>query len=121
MQAQFFDLYRNGMKTAAEFAKASLENTVRLQQKQLDMVRTILEENARSADRLGEAKSVQDFFSLQSQLGRAGEMSSSAVRETARSSEEVARVAAAQISRAAGSLRESGAPQERKEPHRKSA
>src|SRR5881275_3161962 len=41
MQAQFFDLYRTGMMTAAEFAKTSLENTVRLQQKQLEMVRNI--------------------------------------------------------------------------------
>lgn len=156
MQAQFFDLYRNGMKTAAEFARTSLENTARLQQKQLDMVKNILEENARSAERLSEAKGIEDLVGVQaelagtqlqrlaefwtsawqlaaenqkavmaqwqSQLGRAAEMSSSATRETARSSEEVARVAAAQISRASGSLRESS-PQERKgpEPHRRSA
>ena len=58
MQAQFFDLYRSGMMTAAEFAKTSLENTVRLQQKQLEMVRNILDENSRSTDRLGQARKV---------------------------------------------------------------
>src|SRR5438874_10402636 len=68
MQAQFFDLYRTGMKTAAELAKTSLENTVRLQQKQLDMVRNILDENSRSTDRLGQARSIEDLVGVQSQL-----------------------------------------------------
>ncbi len=138
MQAQFFDLYRSGMKTAAEFVKTSLENTVRLQQKQLDMVRNILDENTRSTDRLGQARNIEDLLGMQSQLagtqlqriaefwtsawqiaadnqkavieqwqsqlGHAGE----AMRETARGSEDMAQVAAQQISRASGS------------PHRKS-
>jgi hypothetical protein len=155
MQAQFFDLYRNGMKTAAELAKTSLENTVRLQQKQLDMVRNILEENSRSTDRLGQARSIEELVSVQSQLAgtqiqriaefwtsawqiaaenqkavmeqwqsQLGQAAGDAMRETARGSEDVARMAAAQISRATGSIRESAAPQpDRKEPHphRKSA
>lgn len=153
MQAQFFDLYRNGMKTAAELAKTSLENTVRLQQKQLDMVRNILEENSRSTDRLGQARSIEELVGVQSQFAgtqlqriaefwtsawqiaaenqkavmeqwqsQVGQATGDAMRETARSSEDVARMAAAQISRASGSLRESAVPQpERKEPHRKSA
>ena len=68
MQAQFFDLYRSGMKMAAELAKTSLENTVRLQQKQLDMVRNMLDENGRSSDRLAQARSVEDLVGMQSQL-----------------------------------------------------
>jgi len=68
MQAQFFDLYRSGMKTAAELAKTSLENTVRLQQKQLDIVRNILEESTRSGDRLGEARSIEEVVGVQSQM-----------------------------------------------------
>jgi hypothetical protein len=68
MQAQFFDFYRSGMKMAAEFAKTSLENTVRLQQKQLEMVRNILDENGRSSDRLGQAHSLEDLVGMQSQL-----------------------------------------------------
>ena len=149
MQAQFFDLYRTGMMTAAEFAKTSLENTVRLQQKQLEMVRNILDESSRSTDRLGQARSIEDLVGMQSQLagtqlqriaefwtsawqiaaenqktvmeqwqsqlGQTGE----AMRETVRSSEDVARVAAQQISRASGSLRESSPQQERKESHRR--
>ena len=68
MQAQFFDLYRSSMKMAADLARTSLENTVRLQQKQLDMVKTILDENGRSSDRLGQARSMEDLVGVQSQL-----------------------------------------------------
>jgi len=141
MQAQIFDLYRNGMKTAAEFAKTSLENTVRLQQKQLDMVRNILDENARSTDRLGQARNIKDLVGMQSQLAgtqlqRIAEFWTSAWQIAAENqktvmeqwqsqlgSEDMARAAAQQISRASGSLRESSPQPERKgqEQHRKSA
>ncbi len=141
MQTQFVDLYRNGIKTAAEVTKMSLENAVRIHERQLGIVRNILEENTRSADRLSEAKSLDDLMALQSrmagaQLERMAEFWSSLwqaaaesqktiieqvqsqlgqarenVREnydfTARTSEEVARVAANQVSRATGSFRES--------------
>src|SRR6267378_1578672 len=132
MQAQIFDLYRNGMKTAAEFAKTSLENTVRLQQKQLDMVRNILDENARSTDRLGQARNIKDLVGMQSQLAgtqlqRIAEFCTSACQIAAENqkavmeqwqsqlgSEDMARAAAQQISRASGSLRESSPQPERK-------
>ena len=68
MQAQFFDLYRSGMKMAADIAKTSLENSVRLQQKQLDMMKNILDESGRSTDRLGQARSMEDLVGVQSQL-----------------------------------------------------
>ena len=68
MQAQFFDLYRSGMKMASELTKTSLENTVRLQQKQLDMVKHILDENGRSSERLAQAHSLEDLVGMQSQL-----------------------------------------------------
>jgi hypothetical protein len=138
MQAQLFDLYRSGMKTAADLAKTSLENTVRLQQKQLDIVRNILEESARSGDRLGEARSIEEVVGLQSQLAgtqfqRMAELWTSAwqlaaenqkavmdqwqsqLGETTRNAEDVARVAAAQISRSAQPERKG------QETHRKSA
>jgi len=140
MQNQFVDLYRNGIKTATEVARMSLENALRLQEKQLGIVRNVLEENRRSADALTEAKSIEDLVSMQSriagaQLERAAEFWSSLwhaaaenqkawieqvqtqlsrsrenVRETydltARTSEEIARTAASQVSRATGSLRD---------------
>src|SRR5438067_13215630 len=71
MQSQFIDLYRSGVKTAAEVAKMSLENTVRLQEKQLGIVRNILEENTRSTERLTAANSIEELFALQSRLAGA--------------------------------------------------
>ena len=82
MQNQFIDLYRNGIKTAADVARTTLENSVKLQEKQLGIVRNILEENRRSADGIAEAKSIDDLITLQSrmagtQLERAAEFWSS--------------------------------------------
>lgn len=68
MQNQFIDLYRNGIKTAADVARTTLENSVKLQEKQLGIVRNILEENRRSADGLAEAKSIDELMALQSRL-----------------------------------------------------
>ena len=140
MQNQFVDLYRNGIKTAAEVARTSLESAVQMQERQLSILRNVLEENRRSADALGDAKSLEDLMAAQtrvagSQLERAAELWSSfvhaaaeqqkwwiermqsqliqtkdRVRETyeltARTSEEFARTAATQVSRATGSIRE---------------
>ena len=116
MQNQLTDLYRNGIKTAADVARLSIETSIRLQEKQLEIARSILEEQARSADEITRAGSLQELLALQSrfataQLGRMAELWSSmwqgAQAFTTRSSEEVARAAANQVSRAAGSVAES--------------
>ena len=88
MQNPLVDLYRNSMQTAADVARLSLENSIRLQEQQLAIVRGIV-----------------DFWS-----------SVWHVQRFTRSSEDVARAAANEVSRAAGSVRESGnaANQERK-------
>jgi len=133
MQNQFFDLYRNGITTATQVATMSLQNAARLQETQLGMVRDILDESTRSAERLNNAKSIDELLALQSQLagaqlGRIAEFWSSVwqaaaenqrslfqqVRSQSRSAEDVARAAANQVSRAAGSVREASAPQQRK-------
>src|SRR5258708_12635350 len=71
MQNQFFDLYRSGIMTAAEVARTSLQNVARLQEKQLGMVRDILDESTRSAERLNNARSIDELLALQSQLAGA--------------------------------------------------
>ena len=128
MQNQLIDLYRNGIKTAAEVARMSLENNIRLQERQLEIARGILDEQARSAEEVSNAKSMEELLALQSrmasaQLGRmvefwsgvwqaAAQNQGEALRNVqsfaSRSSEDVARAAANQVSRAAGSVRESG-------------
>ena len=68
MQNQFVDIYRNGIKTASDVAKMSLETSVRMQEKQLDIVRSILDENNRTADRLAGASSWEELVEVQSRL-----------------------------------------------------
>ena len=128
---QLTDLYRNGIKTAADVARLSIENGIKLQEKQLEIARSLLEEQSRSADEILRAGSLQELLALQArfatnQLGRMAELWSQGLRDwqayTTRSSEDVARAAANQVSRAAGSVSESAdaANHERKGP-RKSA
>lgn len=46
-QAEFLDLYRAGLKSAAELMKTSLESAERLQNQQLAAMRTALEQQTR--------------------------------------------------------------------------
>lgn len=148
MQAQLIDLYRAGIRSAAEMMKVSLEQTERLQQQQLQLIRSALEENTRSSSQAGEAKSLDDIVALnsrlagvqlermtefwanwwrvagdtqktmidqmQTQMGQAKDRMREGYAFTARTSEEAAKLAAAQVASVTGQERE------RKE-HRKSA
>ena len=71
MQNQLIDLYRAGMKTAADMMKASLEQTERLQQRQLDLVRSALEDTTRSTSQLSELKSLDDMMAMNSKVAGA--------------------------------------------------
>jgi hypothetical protein len=71
MQAQFLDLYRASIKTATDMMRASLEQTERFQQQQLQMVRSALEESSRSGSQASEVKSLDDIVSLNSKLAGA--------------------------------------------------
>jgi Phasin protein len=78
MQAQLFDLYRAGIRSAADMMKWSLEHTERLQQQQLQLIRSALDENARSTNQAAEAKNFDDMMAFNSrlagsQLGRVAE------------------------------------------------
>src|SRR6266446_6660490 len=100
MQNQFFDLYRNGITTATQVATMSLQNAARLQQTQL------------AGAQLGR---IAEFWSSVWQAAAENQRSLfQQVRSQSRSSEDVARAAANQASRAAGSVREASAPQQRK-------
>jgi Phasin protein len=151
MQDQLIDLYRNGMKTAAHLTRVSLENTVRLQEKQLDIARKVLDESSRSAERVSGAKNMDELLAAQTELAgsqmqriaefwttvwqAAAENQKHLIEQAAgnfttlysaatRSAEDVARTAASQVSRAAGSVRESAAAANHgkgSEGHRKSA
>lgn len=67
-QTQMLDIYRASMKTAADIAKASLENAEKLQNRQLQIVRNALEENTKSASDLAQVKSLDEMMALQTRL-----------------------------------------------------
>ena len=67
-QAYFLELYRAGMRTASDIARASLETTQRMHSQQMDAVREALEENLRSARELGEVRSLDQMLALQTRL-----------------------------------------------------
>jgi hypothetical protein len=62
------DIYRASMRTAADLAKASLENAEKLQNRQLQIVRSALEDNTRSASDLAQVKSLDEMMALQTRL-----------------------------------------------------
>jgi|1185.fasta_scaffold256552_2 hypothetical protein len=71
MQSQFIDLYRNSIKTATDVARSYMENTVRIQQRQLDMAKSALDDSSRSAQQVTEARNFEDLVGLQSRLAGA--------------------------------------------------
>ena len=68
MQAQLVDLYRAGIRSAADMMKLSLEHTERLQQQQLHLIRQALDESTRSGTQGGELKGLDDMFAFNSRL-----------------------------------------------------
>jgi Phasin protein len=71
MQAQFLDLYRASIRSASDLMKLSLENSERMQQQQLQLIRSALEEATRSSGQVGEVKSLDDVVALNSRLAGA--------------------------------------------------
>jgi len=68
MQTQFFEMYRNGLKTTADMMAASLEGAQRLQQQQLDALHTALEDQVKSARELSEVRTMDELAALQTRL-----------------------------------------------------
>jgi len=67
-QAEMLDLYRAGLKTAADLLKTSLENAERLQSQQLVAIRTAIVEQAKSASEISSARTLDELLSAQSRL-----------------------------------------------------
>ena len=70
-QAEMLDLYRAGLKTAADLLKTSLENAERLQNQQLVAIRTAIVEQAKTASELGSARTLDELLSAHSRLAGA--------------------------------------------------
>jgi hypothetical protein len=70
-QAEFLDLYRAGLKTAADLMKASLQSAEKLQNHQLAAIRSALEQQSKSINELGQAKSIDEMLALQTKMAGA--------------------------------------------------
>jgi phasin family protein len=67
-QAEMFDIYRAGLKSAADVLKASLENAERLQNQNLVAIRTAIVEQTKSVSELAQAKSLDELMALQAKI-----------------------------------------------------
>lgn len=67
-QAELFDFYRAGLKTAADMMKASLETAERLQNQQLVALRTAIDQQTKSVDELARATTLDELMALQTRL-----------------------------------------------------
>ena len=68
MQTQLIDLYRASIRSASDMMKLSLEQTERMQQQQLQLIRSALEETTRSTSQVSDVKSLDDVMALNSRL-----------------------------------------------------
>ena len=68
MQTQFFEIYRAGLKSAADMMTATMESARRLQQQQLDALQSAIEEQTRSVRELADVRSVDELMTLQTRL-----------------------------------------------------
>ncbi len=68
MQPQFFELYRAGLKSAADMMSASLQSAQRLQQQQLDVLQGAIDDQVKSVRELSEVKTIDELMALQTRF-----------------------------------------------------
>jgi phasin family protein len=68
MQTQFFEIYRAGLKSAADMMTATLESARRLQQQQLDALQSAIEDQTKSVRELAEVRTLDELMALQTRL-----------------------------------------------------
>ena len=127
-QTQFFDFYRSGLRTMNDLMKSSLETTERLQNQQLQNVRSAIEETTRSSGQLGDIRSLDELLAAQAKIAgsqvqrtmdfwsnvwrAAGDSQISLISQmqslTSRATQDVVRLATAQVSTMGNAAREAG-------------
>jgi hypothetical protein len=129
-QAEFLDLYRAGLKTAADMMKTSLQNAERLQNQQLVAIRSALDQQARAIDDLGQARSMDELLSLQTRIAGAqfqrafgfwSEVYQQQVQQAQSWMNDINSTAQSATSNAAAALRQAAPKQQENQQHRKSA
>jgi len=70
-QAEFLELYKAGLKTAADLLKTSLQGAEKLQNQQLAAIRTALDQQSKTIGELGQARTIDEILALQTRLAGA--------------------------------------------------
>jgi phasin family protein len=70
-QAEFLDLYKAGLKTAADLMKVSLQGAEKLQNQQLVAIRGVLDQQSKTINDLGQARTIDDLLALQTRVAGA--------------------------------------------------
>ena len=125
-QTQFFDFYRSGLRTMNDLMKSSLETTERLQNQQLQQLRSAIEDTTKSSGQLGDIRSLDELLAAQAKLAGsqvqrtmdfwsnvwrvAGDSQIAMISQmqslTSRATQDVVRIATAQVSTMGSAARE---------------
>jgi phasin family protein len=68
MQPQFFEIYRAGLKSAADMMSASMQSVQRLQQQQLDVLQGAIDDQMKSVRELSDVKTIDELMALQTRF-----------------------------------------------------
>jgi len=121
-QAELVDLYRAGLKTAADLMKASLQTAEKLQNQQLVVIRSALDQQSKAASELAQAKTIDDLLALQTRMaGAQWERAVGYWSELCQTQMTQARDWFSETSAAAAQAASAGVRQMSRQEHRKSA
>ena len=67
-QAEFLDLYKAGLKTAADLMKVSLQGVEKLQNQQLVVIRQALDQQSKTISELSQVRSIDELLALQTKM-----------------------------------------------------
>jgi hypothetical protein len=117
-QAEFLDLYKAGLKTAADLMKASLQTAERLQNQQLVVIRTALDQQSKSISELSQVRSLDELISVQGKLW--SELYQTQISQAQSWFNEMSNAQGAATAAATTAIRQAS-PRQQEQPHRKSA
>ena len=70
-QAEFLDLYKAGLRTAADLMKVSLQGAEKLQNQQLVVIRQALDQQSKTISELSQVRTIDELLALQTKMAGA--------------------------------------------------
>lgn len=117
-QTEFLDLYKAGLKTAADLMKASLQTAERLQNQQLVVIRNALDQQSKSINELSQVRSLDELLSVQGKLW--SELYQNQITQAQNWFSEMNSAQGAATAAATTAIRQAS-PRQQEQQHRKSA